>query len=118
MYPEENLYTKDHEWLLVQNSTAVVGITDFAQHELGDVVYVDLPEVGDTFEANEPFGSVESVKAVSEIFCPVRGEVIEVNKKLEETPELVNQSPHQLAWMIKIRILDNDDLRELLSASE
>jgi len=118
MYPEENLYTKDHEWLHVQNSTAVVGITDFAQHELGDVVYVDLPEVGDTFEANEPFGSVESVKAVSEIFCPVRGEVIEVNKKLEEAPELVNQSPHQLAWMIKIRILDNDELRELLSASE
>ncbi len=118
MYPEENLYTKDHEWLLVQDSTAVVGITDFAQHELGDVVFVDLPEVGDTFDANEPFGSVESVKAVSEIFCPVRGEVIEVNKKLEETPELVNQSPHQQAWMIKIKILNADELRELLSASE
>ncbi len=118
MYPEENLYTKDHEWLLVQDSTAVVGITDFAQHELGDVVFVDLPEVGDTFDANEPFGSVESVKAVSEIFCPVHGEVIEVNKKLEETPELVNQSPHQQAWMIKIKILNADELRELLSASE
>ena len=118
MYPKENLYTKDHEWLLVQNSTAVVGITDFAQHELGDVVFVDLPEVGDTFEANEPFGSVESVKAMSEVFCPVRGEVIEVNKKLEENPELVNQSPHQQAWMIKIKLLNTDELRELLSAAE
>jgi glycine cleavage system H protein len=118
MYPEENLYTKDHEWLLVQGETATVGITDFAQHELGDVVYVDLPEIGDTFEANEPFGSVESVKAVSEIFCPVGGEVVEVNKKLEESPELVNQSPHQNAWMIKIRIANQDELSELLSASE
>ncbi len=118
MYPEENLYTKDHEWLLVQGETATVGITDFAQHELGDVVYVDLPEVGDTFEANEPFGSVESVKAVSEIFCPVGGEVVDVNKKLEESPELVNQSPHQNAWMIKIRITNQGELGELLSASE
>src|SRR5512136_4279 len=118
MYPEELLYTKDHEWILVQGETATVGITDFAQHELGDVVYVDLPEVGDTFEANEPFGSVESVKAVSEIFCPVGGEVVEVNKKLEESPELVNQSPHQNAWMIKIRITNQGELGELLSASE
>ncbi len=118
MYPEENLYTKDHEWLLVQGETATVGITDFAQHELGDVVYVDLPEVGDTFEANEPFGSVESVKAVSEIFCPVSGEVVEVNKKLEESPELVNQSPHRNAWMIKLRVTNQDELGELLSASE
>ncbi len=118
MYPEENLYTKDHEWIFVQGENATVGITDFAQHELGDVVYVDLPEIGDTFEANEPFGSVESVKAVSEIFCPVGGEVIEVNKKLEESPELVNQSPHQNAWMIKIRITNQDELGELLSAAE
>ncbi len=118
MYPEDNLYTKDHEWLHVEGSTAVVGITDYAQHELGDVVYVDLPEIGDTFEANEPFGSVESVKAVSEIFCPVGAEVIEINKKLEESPELINQSPHEKAWMIKIRILKNDELRELLTASE
>ncbi len=118
MYPEENLYTKDHEWIFVQGENATVGITDFAQHELGDVVYVDLPEIGDTFEANEPFGSVESVKAVSEIFCPVGGEVIEVNKKLEESPELVNQSPHQNAWMIRIRITNQDELGELLSAAE
>jgi len=118
MYPEQNLYTKDHEWLLVQGDVGTVGITDFAQKELGDVVYVDLPEIGDSFEANEPFGSVESVKAVSEIFCPVGGEVIEVNAKLEESPDLVNQSPHQNAWMIKIRISDLEELKELLSAEE
>jgi glycine cleavage system H protein len=118
MYPEENLYTKDHEWVLIQGNVATVGITDYAQHELGDVVYVDLPEVGDTFEANEPFGSVESVKAVSEIFCPVSGEVIDVNTKLEEAPEVVNESPHEKAWMIKLRISNTDELKELLSAEE
>jgi glycine cleavage system H protein len=118
MYPEENLYTKDHEWVLVQGDVATVGITDYAQHELGDVVFVDLPEVGDTFEANEPFGSVESVKAVSEIFCPISGEVVEVNTKLEETPEIVNESPHQKAWMIKLHISNTDELKELLSAEE
>lgn len=118
MYPEENLYTKDHEWVNVQGDVATVGITEYAQRELGDVVYVDLPEVGDTFEASEPFGSVESVKAVSEVFCPLGGEVIEVNGKLEQTPELVNQSPHQKAWMIKLRVGNPDELDELLSAEE
>jgi glycine cleavage system H protein len=118
MYPEENLYTKDHEWVNVQGTVATVGITEYAQRELGDVVYVDLPEVGDTFEASEPFGSVESVKAVSEVFCPLAGEVIEVNSKLEQTPELVNQSPHQKAWMIKLRLSNTGELDELLSAEE
>jgi len=118
MYPEENLYTKDHEWVNVQGDVATVGITEYAQRELGDVVYVDLPEVGDTFEASEPFGSVESVKAVSEVFCPLAGEVIEVNGKLEQTPELVNQSPHQKAWMIKLRVSNTEELDELLSAEE
>jgi glycine cleavage system H protein len=118
MYPEENLYTKDHEWVNVQGDVATVGITEYAQRELGDVVYVDLPEVGDTFEASDPFGSVESVKAVSEVFCPLGGEVIEVNTKLEQTPELVNQSPHQKAWMIKLRVSNQDELDELLSAEE
>ena len=118
MYSEDNLYTKDHEWILVQDNVGTIGITDYAQHELGDVVYVDLPEVGDTFEANEPFGSVESVKAVSEIFCPVSGEILEVNSKLEESPELINQSPHERAWMIKIRLTNPDELKELLSAQE
>ena len=118
MYPEDNLYSKDHEWILVKDNVGTIGITDYAQHELGDVVYVDLPEVGDTFEAGEPFGSVESVKAVSEVFCPVAGEVIEVNSVLEEKPELVNESPHQRAWMIKIRLTKPEELKELLSAEE
>lgn len=118
MYSEENLYSKDHEWILVQNSVGTIGITDYAQHELGDVVYVDLPEVGDTFEAGDPFGSVESVKAVSEVFCPISGEVVEVNSKLEESPELINQSPHEKAWMVKVRITNPEELKELLSAEE
>ena len=118
MYPEEYRYSKDHEWILDQGGIGTIGITDYAQKELGDVVYVDLPEVGDTFEANEPFGQVESVKAVSEIFCPVSGEVVEVNTKLENAPELINESPHQKAWMIKVRIANPDELNELLSAKE
>lgn len=118
MYPEDYLYTKDHEWIAVQDSVGTIGITDYAQHELGDVVYVDLPEVGDTFESGEPFGSVESVKAVSEVFCPISGEVVAVNEKLEQNPELINQSPHQDAWMIKVRITNPDDLKELLSSEE
>jgi len=118
MYSEDNLYSKDHEWVLVQDGVGTIGITDYAQHELGDVVYVDLPEVGDTFEAGDPFGSVESVKAVSEVFCPISGEVIEVNAKLEESPEMINQSPHEKAWMIKVRITNPDELKELLSSEE
>ena len=118
MYPEDYLYSKDHEWILVKDNVGTIGITDYAQHELGDVVYVDLPEVGDTFEASEPFGSVESVKAVSEIFCPVGGEVTEVNSKLEESPEWINESPHQKAWMVKIRLTNPEELKEMLSAEE
>jgi glycine cleavage system H protein len=118
MYPEDYLYSKDHEWISVQDNVGTIGITDYAQHELGDVVYVDLPEVGDTFESGEPFGSVESVKAVSEVFSPLAGEVIEVNTKLEESPELINQSPHQQAWMVKIRLTNPDELKSLLGSEE
>jgi glycine cleavage system H protein len=118
MYPEDYFYSKDHEWISVRDTIGSVGITDYAQHELGDVVFVDLPDVGDTFDANEPFGSVESVKAVSEIFCPVSGEVVEVNSQLLEKPELINESPHEKAWMIKIRITHPDELKELLKAEE
>jgi glycine cleavage system H protein len=118
MYPEEYLYSKDHEWIAVQDNVGTIGITDYAQHELGDVVYVDLPEVGDTYDSGEPFGSVESVKAVSEVFCPVAGEVIEVNAKLEESPELINQSPHQQAWMVKIRLTNPEELKSLLSSAD
>jgi len=116
MYPRDKLYSKDHEWVSVQDNIATIGITDYAQHELGDVVFVDLPEVGDSFEASEPFGSVESVKAVSEIFCPVSGEVIEVNATLDANPELINESPHDRAWMIRIRMANPDELKELMNA--
>jgi glycine cleavage system H protein len=118
MYPEDYSYTKDHEWVKVEGSLAVIGITDYAQKELGDVVYVDMPAIGDTFEANEPFGSVESVKAVSEIFSPLSGEVAEVNPKLQDSPELINKSPHEDAWMIKIRMAKPDEIHELMSADE
>jgi len=118
MYPKENLYSKDHEWIDVKGDIGAVGITDFAQHELGDVVYVDLPEVGDRFEQGDPFGSVESVKAVSEIFSPISGEVLEVNAALSDAPELINQSPHEKAWMIKMRIGNADELKSLLSAED
>ena len=118
MYPDDYLYSKDHEWILVQDDVGTIGITDYAQHELGDVVYVDLPEVGDNLEANEPFGSVESVKAVSEIFAPISGEIIEVNSKLQDSPEMINESPHERAWMLKIQLSNPDELRGLLSAEE
>jgi len=118
MYPEEYFYSKDHEWVMVQGDIATIGITDYAQKELGDVVYVDLPAVGDSFEANEPFGSVESVKAVSEVFSPLGGEVVEVNRALENAPETVNKSPHEQAWMIKLRMSSPDEVRELMSADE
>lgn len=118
MYPENYLYSKDHEWVSLENGVATIGITDYAQHELGDVVYVDLPAVGDSFDAGEPFGSVESVKAVSEVFCPVGGEVVEVNPALEATPELINQSPHQQAWMVRVRVANLEELKELLGAEE
>jgi len=114
MYPKNYLYSTDHEWISIADGVATIGITDYAQHELGDVVFVDLPEVGDCFEANEPFGSVESVKAVSEIFCPVSGEVTEVNSKLEANPELINESPHERAWMIRLRIANPEELKELM----
>jgi glycine cleavage system H protein len=118
MYPENYLYSQDHEWISVKDNVGTIGITDFAQHELGDVVFVDLPEVGDPFDAGDPFGSVESVKAVSEIFCPLSGEVIEVNQKLEQNPELINQSPHQDAWLIKIRISNPGELKGLMNAGK
>jgi glycine cleavage system H protein len=118
MYPEDYLYSKDHEWISVHDNVGTIGITDYAQHELGDVVYVDLPEVGDTFDSGEPFGSVESVKAVSEVFCPIAGEIVEVNSKLEESPELINQSPHQQAWMVRIRITNPEELKSLLNSEE
>lgn len=116
--PENLHYSKDHEWIKVEGGVGSVGITDYAQHSLGDVVYVELPKVGDTFEAHEPFGSVESVKAVSELFSPAAGEVVEVNDSLQESPEKVNTDPYGDAWMIRLRLNNASDVDSLLSAAE
>ena len=116
--PENLRYSKDHEWISVDGETATVGITDYAQHSLGDVVYVELPKPGDKFESHEAFGSVESVKAVSEIFTPVAGEVTEVNEPLNDTPENVNNDPYGEAWMLKIKMENPNEADSLLSAEE
>lgn len=116
--PEDLNYTKDHEWVRVKGSEATVGITDHAQNELGDVVYVELPKVGDKFEASEPFGSVESVKAVSEIYMPVSGSVIEVNDNLNDSPEQVNEDPYGDGWMIRIKIDNPAQVDALLTSIE
>ena len=105
-------YTEDHEWLLIEGKTVTIGITDFAQDSLGDIVYVELPEVGTVVETGESLGNIESVKAVSEVFCPVDGEVVEINKLLEEEPEKVNSDPYDDGWMIKMTI-DPASLREI-----
>jgi glycine cleavage system H protein len=116
--PEDLSYTKDHEWIRVKGNQATVGITDHAQHELGDVVYVELPKVGDKFEASEPFGSVESVKAVSEIYMPIGGSVIEVNEALNDSPEQVNEDPYGDGWMIGIKIDNPAQVDALLTSIE
>ena len=116
MYPADLKYTKDHEWVRVEGDTGVVGITDFAQQQLGDVVYVDLPEVGSKLSAGQTFGTIESVKAVSELYAPLSGEVVEVNTALKDKPELVNSTPHD-AWMIKVRLSDPNEAGALLDAS-
>jgi glycine cleavage system H protein len=118
MYPQEFLYTKEHEWIRVDEEIGTIGITDYAQKELGDVVFVELPKVGDHITANEPFGTIESVKAVSEIFAPVDGEVVGVNSKLQNSPELVNADPHGDAWLIRIRLSDRGDTEKLMTAED
>jgi len=117
-FPEDCLYTKQHEWIRVNGEVATVGISDHAQKELGDIVFVELPKVGDTFDTNEPFGNVESVKAVSEVFCPVAGEVLEINQELVGSPQWVNQDPYGDAWFIKLKISNPEELRDLFNAKE
>lgn len=104
MIPEDLLYAKSHEWVLVEGEIATVGITQFAQEQLGDLTFIELPEVGDTFEAGAEMGSVESVKAASEIYAPVTGEVIEINEALEDAPEMVNEEPYGDGWLLKFKI--------------
>ncbi len=116
MYPDALKYTKDHEWISLAGDVGRVGITDFAQQQLGDVVYVELPEVGTTVAQGQSFGTIESVKAVSELFAPVSGEVVEVNGALKDKPELVNTQPHD-AWMVAIKLSDPGEAGALLDAS-
>ena len=116
--PEDLSYTKDHEWVRVKENLATFGITDHAQHQLGDVVYVELPKVGDRFEASEPFGSVESVKAVSEVYMPLAGSVVEVNDSLNDSPEQVNEDPYGEGWMIRIKMDNPSQVDALLTAIE
>jgi glycine cleavage system H protein len=117
-FPQQLKYTKDHEWARIEGNRVVVGITDFAQEELGDVVFVELPEVGTSIEAAGTFGVVESVKAVSDLYAPVSGTIVEVNSVLEDRPELVNQSPYGEGWMIVIEASNAAELQQLLSADE
>ena len=116
--PDNLHYSKDHEWVRVENGFAVIGITDHAQDQLGDVVYVELPKPGESFSANESFGSVESVKAVSEIFTPVSGEVAEFNESLSDEPEKVNKDPYGDGWMIKVKMSAPGEVDSLLTAAE
>jgi glycine cleavage system H protein len=116
--PEGLYYSKDHEWLRVEGETGTVGITDHAQNSLGDVVYVELPKAGETFAAHDTFGSVESVKAVSELFLPVAGEVTEVNESLSDEPEKVNSDPYGDGWMLRVRLSNRGEVDSLLSAAE
>jgi glycine cleavage system H protein len=116
--PKELRYTEEHEWVKVEGDKVRIGITDFAQSELGDIVFVELPEVGDEVQANEPFGSVESVKTVSELYAPISGKVVEVNEELDDSPEFVNESPYEKAWMIVVEPSDESELENLMSAEE
>lgn len=116
--PEELKYTKDHEWISVDGEIATIGITDFAQRELGDIVYVEVETVGDSLDADEVFGTVEAVKTVSDLFLPVSGEIIEFNEDLEDTPEDVNTDPYSKGWMIKLKVSNVEDIGQLLDSSQ
>jgi glycine cleavage system H protein len=116
-FPAEYRYTKEHEWVNVKDGVATVGITDYAQHELGDVVFVELPKVGSTVTTGKSFGTVESVKAVSEIYAPASGDVLEANPDLQAAPEKINTDPHGAAWLIKIKLSDPSEISKLLNAA-
>jgi glycine cleavage system H protein len=118
MYQENYRYTKEHEWVLVEGDTGTIGITNHAQDELGDIVYVDLPKVGTAIEQGKSLGSVESVKAVSDVYCPVSGEVTEINASLTDKPELLNSDPHGAAWLIKLKLSAPAQAQSLMTAAE
>ena len=117
-FPSELKYTKDHEWIRIEKDTAYVGVTDFAQSELGDIVYIDINTVGKDLSQNDVFGTVEAVKTVSDLFMPVSGTIMEFNAKLDKQPELVNQDPYNEGWMVKISLSDLSQVDQLLSADE
>jgi glycine cleavage system H protein len=116
--PEGLRYSKEHEWVLVEGTIATIGITEYAQQELGDIVYVELPEVGEKVVKDDPFGAVESVKAVSDVYAPVSGTVLEVNDALPDSPETINDDAYGDGWMIRVEISDTDDLKDLMTAEE
>ena len=116
--PEELKYTEEHEWIKIDGNTATIGITDFAQGELGDIVYIDIDSIGNELDGNEIFGTVEAVKTVSDLFMPIKGKVLEVNSNIESTPEIVNEDPYGNGWIIKIEISEDQDISNLLSAEE
>ena len=117
-FPEGLKYSKEHEWVLVEGQTATIGITEFAQEELGDIVFVELPEVGEKVVKDDPFGAVESVKAVSDVYAPVSGAVLEVNDVLPDNPETINDDPYGDGWLIRVELSDADDLKDLMDADE
>ncbi len=117
-FPEGLKYSKEHEWVLVEGTSATIGITEFAQEELGDIVFVELPEVGEKIVKDDPFGAVESVKAVSDIYAPVSGEVMETNEILPDNPETINDDPYGDGWMVRVELSDIDDLKDLMDADE
>jgi glycine cleavage system H protein len=118
MYPQNFYFTKDHEWVAVDGDTATIGISDFAQKQLGDVVFVEQPEIGKTLAVHQTIGSIESVKAVSEVFSPVSGEVTAANADLSNAPEVINQDPHGKGWIIKVKMADKADLNALMKAAD
>jgi glycine cleavage system H protein len=117
-FPKKLRYTREHEWVLIEGTQATVGVTDYAQHELGEVVFVELPKVGDSVTKDEPFGVVESVKAASDVYAPVSGEVTEANDDLVSTPELINDDPYGDAWLIRVEMSDTSEVEHLMSAEE
>jgi glycine cleavage system H protein len=118
MYPTDFFYSKDHEWVKIEGEEALIGITDFAQKQLGDVVYVELPPAGTQLDVHQTIGVVESVKAVSDVYSPVSGEVVAVNDKLNDSPEMLNQDPHGKGWIIRLKIRDKSDTEKLMTAGD
>ncbi|MCA0971736.1 glycine cleavage system protein GcvH [Halobacillus litoralis] len=116
--PKDFRYSEEHEWVKEEDGKVRIGITDFAQSELGDIVFVELPEVGEELEVDEPFGSVESVKTVSELYAPISGKVVEINEELEDSPEFVNESPYEKAWMVVVEPSDSSQLDNLMNAEK